>query len=306
MPVRARPWLIAGPTASGKSGLALGLARELGGIVINADSMQVYQDLRILTARPSAEDELQAPHALYGFVPGAEAYSAGRFVADAGHAIAEARAAGRVPILVGGTGLYFKALLQGLSPIPSIPPEIRGHWRKEADERGSLELHSVLAGRDPETAARLAPADRQRIVRALEVLAATGRTISDWQRERGAPVLTDADTVRLVVTLDRAELYARCESRFDGMMAAGAMEEVAALAGQRLDLALPIMRALGVRPLLGYTRGELSKDDAIIRAKGETRHYAKRQLTWARSHMPDWTWISESDPRALLNAALGL
>ena len=195
----ARTILIAGPTASGKSGLAMALAERLGGTVINADSMQVYRDLRILTARPTPEDEARVPHALYGFVSGAEAYSAGRYAVDVASAIAEARAAGRVPIVVGGTGLYFKVLLEGLSPVPPADPQVRDFWRAQARVRPASELHALLAARDPETAARLMPTDPQRIVRALEVLESTGRSLADWQRAPGRPVLLEHETVRLLV-----------------------------------------------------------------------------------------------------------
>src|SRR6185437_1963327 len=225
-----RPILIAGPTASGKSGLALALAERVGGTVINADSMQVYRELRVLTARPTAEDEARAPHLLYGFTSGAEAYSAGRYAADAARAIAETRAAGRVPIVVGGTGLYFRALLQGLSPIPATDPHVRAFWRAEAARRPAVELHALLAGRDPEMAARLMPTDTQRIVRALEVLEGTGRSLAEWQRQPGRPVLNEVEAVRLRVSIDRAELNARIERRFDRMMDEGALDEARRLA----------------------------------------------------------------------------
>ena len=202
------------------------MAERLGGTVINADSMQVYRELRILTARPGAEDEARAPHALYGFVGGAEAYSAGRYAVDAAAAIAEAQAAGRVPIVVGGTGLYFKALLEGLSPIPPADPQVRGFWRAEAARRPAPELHALLSQRDPEMAARLMPTDPQRIVRALEVLDSTGRSLADWQREPGRPVLAEAETERLLLLPPREGHGARIDARFDAMLAAGALEEV--------------------------------------------------------------------------------
>ena len=221
--------LIAGPTASGKSGLALALAERLGGTVINADSMQVYRELRILTARPSPDDEARAPHALYGFTSGAEAYSAGRYAADAAKAIAEAQAAGRVPIVVGGTGLYFKVLLKGLSPIPAADPEVRAFWRAEAGRQTAPELHVLLAGRDPEMAARLMPTDTQRIVRALEIVDSTGRSLADWQRQPGRPVLSEGETVRLLLLPERQGHGAAIDARLDAMLAAGALEEVRAL-----------------------------------------------------------------------------
>jgi tRNA dimethylallyltransferase len=284
------PILIAGPTASGKSVLALALAERLGGVVINADSMQVYRELRILTARPSAGDEARAPHALYGFVGGSEAYSAGRYAADAARAIGEARAAGLRPIIVGGTGLYFKVLLEGLSPIPATDPDIRAYWRGQAAARPAPELHALLQARDPETASRLMPTDPQRIVRALEVLESTGRPLSDWQREPGHPVLHDADaeTVRLRVLTSRETLVNAIEARFDAMLAQGALDEVRALALLGLSPDLPIMRALGVAPLMAHVSGKLALDEAASMAKAETRRYVKRQLTWLRRNMITW------------------
>lgn len=260
-------------------------------MVINADSMQVYRELRILTARPSAEDEARVPHVLYGFVPAREAYSAGRYIADATRALRDAEAAGLRPIIVGGTGLYFKALLEGLAPIPAIPDEVRSHWRSEAQRLGAAALHAVLAERDPAGAARTRPTDTQRIVRALEVIEATGRPLSEWQSLPGRPVLTSEEAIRLVVTLERQELYRRCDLRFDAMMGQGALEEAAAL--QRLDLSaeLPAMNALGLRPLLMHLAGSLTRDEAVSQAKAQTRQYAKRQLTWLRRNMIAWKII---------------
>jgi tRNA dimethylallyltransferase len=280
--------LIAGPTASGKSGLALALAEQMGGVVINADSMQVYRELSILTARPPAADIARAPHALYGFVSGAEAYSAGRYAVDASRAIADARAQGRVPIIVGGTGLYFKALLEGLSPVPAADPQVRVYWRGQAAQRPANELHALLAERDPEMAARLMPTDPQRIVRALEVLESTGRSLAAWQREPGTPVLAEAETVRLLVTPDRDLLGSRIDARFDAMLVEGAVEEVCRLLALGFSDELPIMRALGVAPLAAHVRGELQLDAAKAAAKLETRQYAKRQVTWLRRNMRSW------------------
>lgn len=295
-----RPILIAGPTASGKSGLALALAERLGGAVINADSMQVYRELSILTARPTPGDEARAPHALYGFVSGAEAYSAGRYAADAAAAIAAARAEGRAPIVVGGTGLYFKALLEGLSPVPTADPEVRAFWRAEAARRPSPELHALLAGRDPEMAARLMPTDPQRIVRALEVLESTGRSLAAWQREPGRPVLAEAETVRLLLLPDRQVQGAGIDARFDAMLAAGALEEVRALIGRGFCAGLPITRALGVAPLAAHLRGSLALEEAAAVAKAETRRYAKRQLTWLTRKMIAWRMASEQYLERLL------
>src|SRR5258705_8450846 len=283
-----RAILIAGPTASGKSALALALAEQTGGVVINADSMQVYRELRILTARPSAEDEAHLPHALYGFVPASEAYSVGRFLVDAARSLAEARAARRRPIVVGGTGLYFKALLGGMSPIPAVPPEIRSRWRSEAQRLGAPVLHAILRERDPEMGDRLAPTDTQRLVRALEVLEATGRSLGDWQRIAGEPVVRAEDSIRLIVGVDRADLYRPCDARFDRMLRSGALEEAARLRELQLSPELPAMNALGVRPLLAHLTGKISLDAAAALAKTETRQYVKRQFTWARRNMIAW------------------
>jgi tRNA dimethylallyltransferase len=295
----ARAILIAGPTASGKSALAMALAERLAGTVINADSMQVYRDLPILTARPSAEDEARVPHALYGFVPGSEAYSAARYAADAARTIELARAAGRRPIVVGGTGLYFKVLLEGLSPIPAIPEDVRAHWRREAQRIGATALHALLAERDPVMAARLFPTDPQRIVRALEVLEATGRSLAEWQQLPGEPVLGEEDTLRFVVAPPRDALHRRSDARFEAMMAAGALAEVEALAGLGLDPELPVMRALAVRPLMQLVSGSLTREDAVEAAKAETRQYIKRQVSWIRSNMKSWKALDAQETKTL-------
>jgi tRNA dimethylallyltransferase len=286
-----RPILIAGPTASGKSGLALALAERLDGTVINADSMQVYRELRILTARPTPEDEARAPHALYGFTSGAEAYSAGRYAADAARAIADARSAGRVPIVVGGTGLYFKALLEGLSPIPAAEPEVRAFWRAEATRRPAAELHILLGQRDPEMATRLMPTDTQRIVRALEVLESTGQSLAEWQRQPRRPVLTELEALRLLLLPERQGHGDTIDARFEAMMAAGALEEVRALVAAGFSAELPVMRAHGVPALAAHLRGALPLKDAVVAAKSDTRQYAKRQLTWLRRNMIAWNVI---------------
>ena len=286
-----RPILIAGPTASGKSALALRLARERNGVVINADSMQVYSDLRVLTARPSPEEVARAPHVLYGHVAASEAYSVARWIADVHEVLARAREQGQTPIIVGGTGLYFKALLEGLSPVPEIPAEIRVHWRAEAKRLGGPQLHAELRARDHVMAARLAPGDTQRITRALEVLAATGRSLADWQAIPGEPVFDAASTERLVVTLPRASLHERCDRRFDQMMSQGALDEVRGLRALNLDPALPVMGALGVRPLLRHLAGEIDLATAIEAGKRETRQYVKRQETWLKREMIAWMAI---------------
>jgi tRNA dimethylallyltransferase len=293
IPRDLRPILIAGPTASGKSGLAMAIADRVGSSIINADSMQVYRELRVLTARPSPADEARVPHALYGFVPASEGYSVGRFVQDAKVAIEAALAAGRRPIIVGGTGLYFKALLEGLSPVPAVRDDVRAHWRGEAERLGSQALHAELASRDAVMAERLNPADTQRIVRALEVLQSTGRSLAEWQTLRGEPVLTETETVRLVVHVDRAQLHERANARFDEMMRGGALDEISALSEMQLDATLPAMRAIGVRPLLRIKRGEADLEESVAAAKAETRQYIKRQETWLKRHMFAWNHIRE-------------
>jgi len=299
-----RPILIAGPTASGKSGLALALAERLGGTVINADSMQIYRELSVLTARPTREDEARAPHALYGFVSGAEAYSAGRYAADAAVVVAAAKAAGRVPVVVGGTGLYFKALLEGLAPVPAADPEVRAFWRAEAARRPAAELHAFLARRDPEMARRLMPTDKQRIVRALEVLESTGRSLGEWQREPGKPVLAEAGTVRLLLMPERQAQNAAIDARFDAMLDAGGLDEVRRLIAFGFSAELPVMRALGVAPLAAHLRGALALDEAAAAAKADTRRYAKRQLTWFRRNMIAWKRIGSQELERLAGGDL--
>jgi tRNA dimethylallyltransferase len=284
--------LIAGPTASGKSALGVRRVAERGGIVVNADSMQVYRELRILTARPTEAEEAAVPHRLYGFRPAAEPYSVAEWLKDLGPLIAAAREGGPPLVIVGGTGLYFKALLEGLSPVPDIPHDIRGQWRAEAAAKDSADLHGILRQRDPAMAARLMPSDPQRIVRALEVLEATGRSLLDWQQVQGEALLSEADADLLFVSPPRVTLYARCDARLDVMIEAGALEEVRRLAALGLDPALPVMRALGVRPLLAHLRGTLTLDAALADAKTETRRYAKRQLSWAKRNMIAWSHIN--------------
>jgi tRNA dimethylallyltransferase len=290
-----RALLIAGPTASGKSGLALALAEKLGGTIINADSMQVYRDLRIITARPTPEEEARVPHLLYGEVDAAENYSAGRWYVDVRAAIAQADAAGRLPIVAGGTGLYFKVLTQGLAAIPPIPAGIRAAVRTRLDTEGPLQLHNELARRDPAAGARIKPQDRPRIVRALEVVEATGRTLSDWHHA-GMPALLDpARAVKVFLVVAREELYRRIDARFTAMLAAGALAEVAALDARRLDPLLPAMKAHGVPWLRRYLQGEISLEEAVAGGQRDTRQYAKRQHTWFRHQLPDWTWLTAEE-----------
>ncbi|UHC15876.1 tRNA (adenosine(37)-N6)-dimethylallyltransferase MiaA [Methylobacterium currus] len=290
---RVRAILIAGPTASGKSALALALARRHGGVVINADSMQVYRDLHRLTARPSPEEELLAPHRLYGTVDGAVNFSVGHYLAEAGRALAEAWEAGRLPIVVGGTGLYFMGLTEGLSEIPPVPDEVRAAVRAGAEGRDTPELHAALALKDPDGAARLDPNDRLRVLRALEVLAATGQPIAAFQAARRPGPLTGLPCRKLFLTPDREGLRARIDARFLAMMAAGALDEVQALAARGLDPMLPVMRAHGVPGLIAYLRGNLSYDEAVVRGQADTRRYAKRQVTWFRHQAgSDWAWLT--------------
>ena len=296
-----RAILIAGPTASGKSAIALALAEKLGGVVINADSMQVYSDLRVLSARPSAEDEARVPHALYGCVAAGDAYSVGRWLEDVQGAIDDARRLSQLPIITGGTGLYFKALLEGLSPIPDIPAEIRDHWRGEAGSRSAEELHALLGERDPQMARRLRPSDPQRVIRALEVFDATGCSLAEWQNEPGVPVLTGEQTARFFVSPPRETLYARIDQRFETMIESGALDEVRALAGQNLDPGLPVLRALGVKPLMQMLAGKATQEEAMTRTKTDTRRYAKRQLTWAKRNMIAWKSIFLKDSESMID-----
>jgi tRNA dimethylallyltransferase len=286
--------LIAGPTASGKSAAALALAEDLRGTIINADSMQVYRELAVLTARPSSADLARAPHRLYGTVPAAKAYSVGAWLEDAARAIGEAESEGRIPILVGGTGLYFKALLEGLAPVPDIPPEIRKAWRIQAETLGTGALHRELETRDPAMASRLPPSDTQRIVRALEVIDATGVSLIEWQGGASTPMLPPRGLVKLVIAPEREPLYAAIDARFDAMIAQGAVEEIRALLAQRLDAGLPAMRAHGVRELQAYLAGAATLEQAAIKAKTETRRYAKRQMTWLKRFMQDWDWFPDA------------
>lgn len=295
--------LIMGPTASGKSALALALAERIGGEIVNADSMQVYRDFRILSARPSPEEEARAPHHLYGHVDAAEPYSTGRWLADALAAIAAIRARGATPILVGGTGLYFKALTQGLADMPGADPETRALLRERAEKEGAPALHAELALRDPVTAARLEPNDAPRILRALEVLETAGESISALQANT-KPALRADEWRSLALTPDRDQLYAAINARFDVMLASGALDEVRAFAARNLDPALPAMKAHGAPALSAHLRGELSLADAADTAKRDTRRYAKRQFTWIAGQMPDWPRIAKTALEARLDAAL--
>lgn len=295
--------LIAGPTASGKSALALALAARIGGVVLNADSMQVYGDLRILTARPTVAEAARVPHGLYGHVDADADYSVGRWLADAAAALSDARAHGRVPIFVGGTGLYFRALTQGLAEIPPIPEAIRAAVRGEAEALDSPSLHALLARRDPQAAQRLQPNDRQRILRALEVLAATGRPIGAWQRDGQTPLLEASRCTRIVLEVDRTLLRARIDARFDAMVKDGALDEVRRLAARNLRADRTVLKAHGAPALTRHLAGALSLPDAIAEGQADTRRYAKRQATFFRHQMADW---SRATPEAALDALLAM
>ncbi|MGH6835444.1 MAG: tRNA (adenosine(37)-N6)-dimethylallyltransferase MiaA [Methylocella sp.] len=291
--------LIAGPTASGKSALARRLAHVLGGVVINADSMQVYRDLRVLTARPSAEDEARIPHRLYGHVDGAVNNSVGLWLADASVAHEEAKQARLLPIFVGGTGLYFKALTQGLSTIPAVPEEVRAKVRARAANVPAEDLYASLVRRDPATASRLRPSDPQRILRALEVFEATGRSLVAFQGSRTAPLLGARDVFAVFLAPERETLKARIDARFDAMLEAGALQEAARLRERRLDPALPVMRAHGVPHLIAHLNGKMSLAEAANQAKRDTARYAKRQLTFARHQLKSFSWMTPQEAETL-------
>jgi len=289
--------LIAGPTASGKSAMALDIAARHDGVIVNADSMQVYSVLDVLTARPSAADLKRAPHALYGHVRPSVAYSTGAWLRDVARIVDEGRLSGRRPIFVGGTGLYFRGLSEGLSQIPEIPEPVRTRWRNRLEEEGPAQLHALLAREDAGAAADIRAGDGQRIVRALEVLEASGRSIRDWQAERGRP-LVDSSTARLfVLEPPRALLKALIEARFARMVEAGAMEEVRALLALGLDPALPAMKAIGVRELADVIANRTTLDEATRLAVTATRQYAKRQSTWFRHQFgPQWQRLEAHSP----------
>jgi len=279
--------LIAGPTASGKSALALDLARQTDAVVINADSQQLYADLRILTARPSADEEAQADHHLYGVADAAEVWSVGRWSRAATALLDELAIQRRPAILVGGTGLYFTALTKGLADIPDVPPDVRGAVEADYLELGEAAFRARLAWTDPPAAAAIEQGDRQRLVRAMSVQVASGRALSDWKADT-RPLLEPGSWTGLVIEPDRSSLYARCDARVDVMMRTGAIDEVKALLARGLDPALPAMKAVGLRELATHLAGETSLDNATTAMKQATRNYAKRQLTWFRNQTPDW------------------
>ena len=295
--------LIAGPTASGKSALALAVAGALDGVIINVDSAQVYHDLRIVSARPSAAEEASVPHRLFGHIDGSESYSAARWAEEARAAIAETHRAGRLPILVGGTGLYLRTLIDGIAPVPDIDPAARAAVRALP----VADAHALLAIADPAAAARLAVADTTRVARALEVVRSTGRTLASWQQDRRGGIGGVVALAPLLLLPDRAWLFARCDARLAAMFAGGAIDEVEALL-TRDDIAsaASVRRAIGVAEIAGMIDGQWSRDEAMARAVLATRHYAKRQYTWFRNQPPpDWPRTTVTDTGALAGLLRG-
>jgi tRNA dimethylallyltransferase len=283
--------LIAGPTASGKSSLALALAEETGGVVINADSAQVYRDLRLVSARPGPTDEARAPHRLYGYRDGADACSAADWAADAKAAIAEAHAAGRVPILAGGTGLYIRTLIEGIAPVPEIDPVVR----KAARALPIGQAHAALVREDREAAARIRPGDTTRVARALEVVRSTGRTLKAWQAEKHGGIGDLVALSPLIVLPPREWLQARCDARFEAILSEEGVEEVRLLLARHLPALAPVMRAIGVREIAAFLHGETTRAEALAAGKTATRQYAKRQYTWFRRQPPpDWPRFEEA------------
>ncbi|HEX2762945.1 MAG TPA: tRNA (adenosine(37)-N6)-dimethylallyltransferase MiaA [Allosphingosinicella sp.] len=283
--------LIAGPTASGKSALALALAERRNGVLVNADSAQVYADLRIVSARPTPRDEQRAPHRLYGYVDAATACSAAAWAADAEREIAAAHADGRLPIIVGGTGLYIRTLLDGIAPVPEIDPAVRAEVRALP----VAEAFSRLEREDPEAAARLRPGDTTRVARALEVVRSTGRALSAWQSERRGGIGDRISLLPLLLLPPRPWLHARCDTRFETMMSDGGVEEVRALLGRELPPSLPAMRAIGVREIAALIRRALDREAALAAGQAATRRYAKRQYTWFNNQPPPG-WPRLADP----------
>lgn len=295
--------LIAGPTASGKSALALALAEGAGGVVINADSAQVYRDLNILSARPSAADEARSPHLLYGYRDGATACSAADWATDARSAISLAHAVGQLPILVGGTGLYLRTLLEGIAPVPEIDPAIRAEVRALA----TAEAYRLLGREDPEAAARLHLSDTTRIARALEVVRSTGRPLAAWQAERVGGIGEQISLRPLILLPPRDWLYARCDQRFEAMLNDAGIAEVEALVARSLDPALPVMRAIGVREVAAMLDGSMTRAEALAAGQQATRNYAKRQYTWFRRQPPEpWPRFVEPLDCERLDDALAL
>jgi tRNA dimethylallyltransferase len=296
--------LIAGPTASGKSALALALAEKLGGVIVNADSMQVYRDLRIITARPAPDEEARVPHRLYGHIDAAVNFSVGRWCTEAAEALAAIKREGRAPIIVGGTGLYFNVLTRGLAAVPPIPAQIRDEVRTRLATDGVEALHAELTERDPVTAARLTPRDRARVTRALEVILATGRSLTQWHEDNMPACVDVARAAKIFLMPERDALLCRIDARFDAMMVAGAIDEVRALAARKLDPNLPAMKAHGVPWLIRHLDGEIALAEAVEGGKRDTRQYTKRQATWFRNQLPDFAWVAPNDALATIEAQL--
>lgn len=292
--------LLAGPTASGKSALALRWAEQTGGELINADSQQLYRDLRVLSARPGPADEARAPHHLYGVADAAQAWSVGRWLRAVLPLLESLRARGTAAVVVGGTGLYFRALTYGLAEVPPVPPEIREAAERRFERLGEDAFRQALADHDGAAAARITPGDRQRLLRAWSVWETTGRSLSDWRADTRPPLAPGAYRA-LVLDPPRATLYARCDARADAMLVGGALDEVRALLARNLDPELPSMKALGVRPLAAHLAGALSREAAAAQLRQDTRRYAKRQHTWFSNQAPDWP---RADPFSPNSAAL--
>ncbi|RAK56609.1 tRNA (adenosine(37)-N6)-dimethylallyltransferase MiaA [Phenylobacterium deserti] len=289
--MQRRIWLIAGPTASGKSALALRLAERTGAEIVNADSMQLYAGLRVITAAPSPEEMARAPHHLFGTVNPADGWSVGRWLRAAAQVLEDVAAKGRPAVVVGGTGLYFRALTRGLAEVPSIPSAARDAAEADYMHLGEDAFRARLAEVDPAAAARISSGDRQRLVRAWEVFAATGTALSDWQKT-GEPALALGSWSAVALEPPRDQLYARCDARLESMVRDGALDEVQALAARNLDPDLPAMKAVGVRELAAHLGGETSLAEAVGAAQQETRRYAKRQMTWMRGQMAEWPRLS--------------
>jgi tRNA dimethylallyltransferase len=296
--------LIAGPTASGKSALALAIAEKFGAEIINADSMQVYRDLRIITARPTVDEERRIPHRLYGHVDAAKNFSVGRWCEEAAAALVAVRHTGRAAVVVGGTGLYFSALTRGIAAVPPIPADIRADVRARLASDGVAALHAELKQRDPAASARLMPGDRARVTRALEVVLATGRSLFDWHEDNKPPGLDAARAAKIFLMPERDELLRRIDARFDAMMAAGALEEVRALAARNLNPNLPAMKAHGVPWLIRHLRSEIALEQTVVEAKRDTRRYTKRQATWFRNQLPDFAWVEPARSLAEIEVQL--
>jgi tRNA dimethylallyltransferase len=296
--------LIAGPTASGKTALALRLAEATGGEIVGADALQIYRDLSILSARPTPEEEARAPHHLFGVADAVDGWSVGRWLEAAGPVLDAIAARGKPAIVVGGTGLYFHALTQGLAQLPAVPAEVRQATAERFDALGEAAFRAELGAVDPLAEARISPGDRQRLARAMEVHAATGRPLSDWQADAAPAFAKDYQAV--VLEPPRSELYARCDARFSAMVRAGALEEAQALLARGLDPALPVMKAVGVRELGAHLAGGISLAEAIALGQQQTRRYAKRQLTWLRNQTPGWPRIDASDGDAQWRQFLAL